>query len=88
MRTRRGKARKSFLDRQRQHCRLAASRQCEEIVAKLQAHLSDEAWEEVQARWDARPELYLPEQKRDFFIAEAVRLDLLDLVPVAALVAA
>lgn len=80
--------RSSFLARLRQHQRLAASRQAEEIVAKLQAHLSDEVWQEVQARWDARPELYLPEQKRDFFIAEAARLDLLDLVPVAALVAA
>ena len=77
-----------FLAAVRRRQRFAASRHAEEIEAKLQAHLSDEQWQEVQARWDARPDLYLPEQKLDFFIREAQRLDLLHLVPVSALVAA
>jgi hypothetical protein len=79
--------RTSLLAAVRRQQRFAASRHAEEIEAKLQAHLTEDQWQEVQARWDARPELYLPEQKLDFFIGEAVRLDLLDVVPVSALVA-
>jgi len=50
------------------------------IEAKLQAHTDAQQWAEVQARWEARPDLYLPEQRRDFLVSEAQRLDLLDLV--------
>ena len=72
-----------YIDQRRGIERLAASREAEVIEAKLQAHMDAPTWAEVQARWDARPDLYLPEQRRDFLVSEAQRLDLLDLVPLS-----
>ena len=69
-----------YIDQRRGIERLAASREAEVIEAKLQAHTDAQQWAEVQARWEARPDLYLPEQRRDFLVSEAQRLDLLDLV--------
>ena len=85
MARRRYRARRQFLDLRRREDRLAASREAEVVKAKLQAHLSDEEWAEVEARWEARPDLYLPQQRRDFLVGEANRLGLLHVVPLSAL---
>ena len=56
------------------------------IEARLQAHLPESAWAEIERCWREMPdgEAYLPSQRRDFLVREANRLGRLDLVPVAA----
>jgi len=74
---------KRYLAQRRRDERLRASREAEVLAARLQAHLSPAQWAEMEARWEARPDLYLPDQRRDFLIGEATRLGMLDLVPLS-----
>ncbi|MFQ6101768.1 MAG: hypothetical protein ACE5OS_11125 [Anaerolineae bacterium] len=80
---RRKGAYKRYLAHRRRDERLAASREAEGLAATLQAHLTPARWSEVEARWEARPDLYLPDQRRDFLVSEATRLGMLDLVPLS-----
>ncbi len=81
---RRKGAYRRYLRKRRRDERLAASREAEVLAAKLEAHLSPERWAMVEATWEARPDLYLPQQRRDFLIGEATRLGILDLAPLPA----
>lgn len=71
---------------QRREDRYNASLWAGVIEAKLQAALSPEAWAEIEAAWQTKDDLeaYLPEQRRDFLVAEAQRVGRLDLVPLEA----
>jgi len=74
-----------YLRKRRRDERLAAGREAEVLAARLQAHLGPEQWAMIEAKWEARPDLYLPDQRRDFLIGEATRLGMLDLAPLPAL---
>ena len=63
--------------------RLAASTEAEVLAARLQTQLTREQWTQVQANWEARPDLYMPQDRLSFLISEADRLGVLDLLPLA-----
>lgn len=78
---------RKHLQLQRRNERYDASLWATIIEAKLQAALNPEEWEEIEAKWSAEDDwdAYLPQQRRDFLVAEANRLGRLDLVPLGAL---
>ena len=76
---------RQYLAQLRRGERLAASREAEVLSARLRVHLSQEQWTEVEAGWEARPDLYLPQDRVNFLVSEAQRLGRLDLVPLTAI---
>ena len=75
--TRKRKNWRKHLSRQRQIDRYDASIEVVRIEARLQMRLSSQAWDEIEARWEALPDLdaCLPEQRRDFLLQEEAAMD-------------
>ena len=75
-RTRKKRNWRKHLQQQRRIARYEASIEVVRLEARLQMQLNAEAWAEVQARWQALPDLdaCLPQQRRDFMLHEELNL--------------
>ena len=68
---------RKHLSHQRRIARFDASLEVVESEARMQVRLSPQAWDAIEARWQALPDLdaCLPEQRRDFLLHEEAALD-------------
>ena len=76
-RTRKKRNWRKHLSQQRRIARYEASIEVVQIETRLQMRLSPQAWDEIEARWQAMDDLdaCLPEQHRDFLLHEEAAME-------------